>query len=474
MKTIRKPKIGLVGMMATPFRGDKEGFFAADTREMNELASEWHFDLKVIPEGIYNFENAVSAAQALSDWGADYVLVQSSSFAGGDFIRPFARMGVLIGLWGVPEGPPGPEGGLPLNSFTGMNLYNSVLRTVLDVSKVKWFFGRPSDNLFRTRFQVTVMALRALVNLQGAQIGLIGGVAPGFDNLIVDPRDYEGKLGIRVRSLELDAVLRIARGLIDQEEIERRANKFIRPGVRLAKDGHAHLLELARLEIAFEQLVEEYEFDALAISCWPRFQAEPGVAVCSLLGQLNTLGMPAACEGDLPSAVAMLALRLLTGGDPNTLMDLVSVDSDDNSALLWHCGPTSPLLADEGGVEMGSLWLFDKPDGGTQGLHNNLQLRPGAVTLMGLTPSLDGMLVVSGQIDNKKPSYKGSRGWLMDLRINTQSATVPDLVETLMVSGFQHHYPLAYGDLAEACLELGTLLGIPPITRQVSTTYLKG
>ena len=474
MKTIRKPKIGLVGMMATPFRGDKEGFFAADAQDMINLARDWHFDLKVIAEGIYNFENAASAAQVLSDWGADYVLVQSSSFAGGDFIRPFASMGVEIGVWGVPEGPPGPEGGLPLNSFTGMNLYNSILRTVLGIENVKWFFGRPSDERFQTRFQVTVKALRALVNLRGAQIGLIGGVAPGFDNLIIDPRDYEGKLGIRVRSLELDTVLSIARGLKDQEQIENKADTFIHPGVRLAKNSRAHLMELARLGLAFEQLVEEYDFDALAISCWPRFQAEPGVAVCSLLGQLNTLGLPAACEGDIPSAVAMLALRLLTGGDPITLMDLVSVDAEDDSALLWHCGPTSPILADEGGVEMGSLWLFDKADGSTQGLHNNMRLRPGRVTLMGLTPSLDGMLVVSGQIDNKKPSYKGSRGWLMDIKVNTQAVSVPELVETVMVSGFQHHYPLAYGNLAEACLELGTLIGIPPISRQDNTTYLKG
>ncbi len=474
MKPIRQPKVGLVGMMANPFRGDKEGYFVDDAGGMEKLAREWHFELRVIPEGIYNLEDAAFAAHALKDWGADYILVQSSSFAGGDFIRPFATLKIPLGLWGVPEGPPSAEGGLPLNSFTGMNLYNSVLRTVLGAQQVKWFFGRPEDTLFQDRFRVTMTALRAYVNIRGAQIGLIGGVAPGFDNLIVDPRHFENKLGVRIRSLELDAVLEIARSLTDQELIKKRAESFILPGVRLASGNQDHLLKLARLQIAFEQLIEQYAFDALAISCWPRFQAEPGVAVCSLLGQLNTLGIPAACEGDVPSALAMMALRFLTNGDPVTLMDMVSVDVEDNTALLWHCGPTSPLLADNKGVDMGSLWLFDGPEGQTRGLHNDLRLRPGEVTLMGLTPSLERMLVVSGRIDNQKPSYKGSRGWLAELKINAQPSTVPELVETLMVSGYQHHYPLAYGDLAGACLELSIMLEIPPIVRRDYTHHLIG
>ena len=81
------------------------------------------------------------------------------------------------------------------------------------------------------------------------------------------------------------------------------------------------------------------------------------------MGHLNTTGLVAACEGDLTSAVSMLALRYLTKGDVVTLMDLVSVDSEDESVLLWHCGPTSPALADKNGVTIQPLWLFDDPDG---------------------------------------------------------------------------------------------------------------
>lgn len=473
---MRKPKIGLVGMMSTPFRGDKESYFADDRTALQDLAESLDFDLKVLPDGIYSPSDAAKAAEALDAWGPDYILVQASSFASGDFIRPFAKLGVRIGLWAVPEGDPSPEGGLPLNSFTGLNMYNSILRRYLTgyPHPVKWFFGRPVDDLFKNRFAITVAALRAVINLNDARIGLIGGVAPGFDNLIVDPRVYERKLGVRVRSLELDAVLSRAQKVEQGPELDAVMQAFLPENVTMEADGKAHLEELAKLQVAFDALIEAQGFDAVAISCWPRFQVSPGVAVCSLVGQLNTLGQVTACEGDVPSATGMLALRYLTNGEIVTLMDLVSVDPADDSALLWHCGPTSPSLAGEGGVTMESLWLFDDPEKGKMGLHNDLVLKAGEVTVMGFTPNLDGLLVMNGEIDPTKPSYKGSRGWLKDIQINAQPVGVGEMVETIVQHGYQHHYPLVYGNLQAAAVEMAAYLDIPVIEAEPYRDYLAG
>lgn len=476
MAAIQKPKIGLVGMMSSPFRGDKENNFSGDAQSLHALTETLDFELMVVPDGIYTYAAAAAAAEALGQWGADYILVQSSSFASGDFIRPFAHLGVRMGVWAVPEGAPTSEGGLPLNSFTGLNMYNSLLRRYFTgyPHPVKWFFGRPEDPLFINRFKITVAALRAIINLQGSRIGLMGGVAQGFDNLIVDPRDYEARLGVRVEALELDAVLGRARQVEAGPELDQKAESFLAPGVTLGKGGRQHLFELAKLQIAFEAVIAEHGLDAVAVSCWPRFQAEPGVAVCSLVGQLNTLGLVTACEGDVPSAAGMLALQYLTGGAVVTLMDLVSVDPSDDSVLLWHCGPTSPALAGEGGVQMESLWLFEDADGGKMGLHNNLVLKAGEVTVMGFTPNLDGLLVLTGEIDPSKPSYKGSRGWLKQMRVGGKPVDTGSLAETLVATGYQQHYPLAYGDLTGAALEMGLYLGIPALEPRKYQDYLSG
>src|SRR5574341_104047 len=125
---IRKPKIGLAGVMCTPFKGDKDLYYRHDHERLSELAQQYGFELHAIPAGIYTPDQAQAAAAELSEWGADFILLQNSSFASGDFIFPFTEGDALLGLWSIPEGPPAAGGSLPLNSFTSANLYNSLIR----------------------------------------------------------------------------------------------------------------------------------------------------------------------------------------------------------------------------------------------------------------------------------------------------------------------------------------------------------
>jgi hypothetical protein len=474
MRPIRKPKIGLAGVMCTPFRGDKEGNYRSHQQVLEQLADKLGFALHVVTQGIYNQEQANSAARELQDWGADFILLQASSFAAGTFVYPFAELPARLGIWAVPEGAPTAEGGLPLNSFTTANLYNSILRTYLTGYRrpVKWFLGNPDQPLFVRRLQVTVQALRAVVNLPGSRVGLVGGVAPSFDNLIIDERRLRERLGITVVPVEFDEVLRRA-AAIQPERVQAAAGRIRQSAAQIDAGQGEALQKSGQVNLALAELAEQNDLQALAVSCWPRFQSDFKFAVCTVMGQLNTDGLIAACEGDVTSAVSMLTLRLMTGGDVVTLMDLATVDEADDSVLLWHCGPTSPALADERGARMQSLWLFDGAENRQIGLHNDLTLRPGAASVVGFTVDYDRMLVLDGVIDNTKPGYTGSRGWFKTMRLNTQPVSAVDLVQTLMVSGFQHHYPFAYGDLAEPALELCAWLGIQPLPIEPYTSYVR-
>ncbi len=473
MKAITKLKIGLAGVMCTPFRGDKETLYKASSSGLGSLAQKLGFELHVVQQGIYTQEQAKAAADELDAWGADFVLLQASSFAGGGFLYEFTRLPARLGLWGMPEGQPDHEGALPLNSMATFNMYNSIIKTYLPHYKrpTKWFFGPPGQRLFDQRLLATVQALTAIKNMQGCRIGLIGGVAAGFDNLIVDERDLNGRLGIRVVPVEFDEVMQRAK-VAQSNAVQTAAQAIRAPAAQFQAGQEAALERAGRVLVSLNDIATQLDLQAIALSCWPRFQSDYHVAVCSVAGQANTDGLVTSCEGDVTSAASMLMLRYLSGGDVATLMDWVGFDEADDSILLWHCGPTSPALADEGGTKMGSLWLFDGYGGDPIGLHNDLVLKPGLATVAGFSTDFDRMLVLEGVFDNKKPSYKGSRGWLKSLQLNREPISAPDLVETLMSSGYQHHYPVAYGGLGAGALELAAWLGIRPIQAQAYQPWL--
>jgi hypothetical protein len=48
-----------------------------------------------------------------------------------------------------------------------------------------------------------------------------------------------------------------------------------------------------------------------------------------------------------------------------------------------------------------------------------------------------------------------------------------DLVNTVMVSGFEHHFPLAMGDLSESVLEFAAWMSITPIEKVPYRNYLQ-
>lgn len=474
MKVIRKPRIGLAAVMCRPFRGDKEGNYRRQSDQLEQLAANLDFELKIITNGIYSADQAESAASQLQEWGADFIILQAASFASGSFIYPFAKLRVRLGLWAVPEGAPTSEGGLPLNSFTAMNLYNSIIRTRIQNYPwpVKWFWGNPGQALFDKRLEITVCALRALVNLRGTRIGLVGGVASGFDNLIIDEASLNDRLGITVQHIEFTRLMSKVTA-VDQKQASAVASE-IRASATLFDERNTEALQKSgQVNLALAEMAAEEGLDAFAISCWPQFQSDFHFAICSVMGNLNTHGLIAACEGDVASAVSMLMLHYMINGGLVTLMDLATVDPSDESILLWHCGPTSPLLADARGVSMKSLWLFDAPGDIGIGLHNDLVLQPGIVSVMGFNADFNRLLILGGTIDNLKPGYAGSGGWLRSIQLNGESIKTSDLIQTLMVSGFQHHYPLAYTDLSAAGLEICKWLGIEPLFIEPYTSFVK-
>lgn len=471
-------RIYLVSTVQTSFWGSTERQYEKYfVPEMEKLAGELNFALTCQKEIVTNEAEARKAKARICGGEYDLLLIQVSTFADGNIILPLAETGVPMGLWAVPEITP--NGAIPNNSFCGINMYGSILHQYVDRSLAyKWFFGDIRDPLFIDRLRVTVRALGALRSLRGARVGLIGGIAPGFNDLYYDERQTKQTLGITVdRTLEFSDVKDKALSYT-AEQIDPIVDAICSECARVASDTTRMGLEnTARVYKAFEEIVKEREYDAIAISCWPRFRKELGIVVCSVIGRLLENGIVAACEGDVDSAISMLMLSKLTDTQP-MLMDLSKPDFSDNSVLMWHCGSAPKRYADRNGV------LFDghyKPGSRVTCMDNirvsganNMYYAEQPVTIARFTNNYQSVLTFSGSfIDKTDHGYDGSRGWIGNMTMDGAPLSTLSLVNTIMTNGLQHHFPIVSGHVEAEVREIAAWLNIAPVEVTPYQPYLQ-
>ena len=480
VREMKKLNVGLVGSSQLSFPGDKEGQFARSVKEITEMSKKLDFNLWVYPKTVITEEDAQAAAVAIEKHEVDFLLLQCTSYSSGFLLPIFAKIpDTWLGLWAVDE--TAEDGVVPLNSFCSINMYAGILGNYVGKQKrYKWFFGNAGNDMLDNRLAVTVRALTAIKNLRTANIGLIGGIAPGFNDLFFDERKLLDRFpGIKYNRLH------------EIYEITERAKTYDRAAVkelasRMAKEtdnihpAAAEMLETnASVQLAFKEFLEKNKYDALAVSCWPHFQqtfSKP-FSVCSVVGQLNDDGVVTACEGDALSAVSMLMLKYIAK-DTTMLMDLSAFDEKDETVLMWHCGPAAKCFAGKAGYTLGVNYTGLPHEQGKApnccGVARDMVFGERHVTIARLTGEIDQMLVAEGDfIETDKKSFFGSRGWMGGLKMNREKISARDMVNTILSLQFQHHYPIVGGDYSREVLEICAWLGISVLKKVEYQDYLQ-
>lgn len=104
----------------------------------------------------------------------------------------------------------------------------------------------------------------------------------------------------------------------------------------------------AKMFLAFKRLKNMHKIDIFANKCMPEMMSIPfgyGYAACLATCMLNEEGIITACEADVPAALSMYILSLLSGS-PSFFADIAKLNKDENKLSFFNCG-TAPLsLAD--------------------------------------------------------------------------------------------------------------------------------
>lgn len=198
-------------------------------------------------------------------------------------------------------------------------------------------------------------AAMAARRLEGMTLGVFGGRSLGMYTVTADPSQVRRVFGVDVEHVDQLEVLRRAES-VSEEEVRRHLRWLLQRVGRVEYDGRIlteeKLERQLRIYLALKALVRERGFHFCGLKCQPELSdgyVDPCVAVALLNDPYDPEGprepVVCACEADIDGALTMQVLKLLSGGKPTTLMDLLVYDPERHLLFMGNCGGMATWFA---------------------------------------------------------------------------------------------------------------------------------
>ncbi len=427
-----------------------------DTVLAREVLNEARAGLQNIPgvklhgpdDLVMELPAAQAAAQALATEPLDLLVLFQASFADSTMAVALASaVAAPLLLWAVPEARTG--GRLRLNSFCGINLAGHSLRRA--GFRFGYVYAAPNDPAALQKALTLARAGRVARLLKETRIGRFGHNPDGFEPCTYDGDALHHMLGVQVEQRQLDELFAGAQAAAEAE-VDPVLTALSRRVAGLDALDQPALRKTLGSYLTLRRLAGAHGYAGLAVRCWPEFFTQLGCAACGAMSLLSDEGTPCSCEADVNGTITQLILQWLSGG-PAFGTDMVGFDSEQDQAVLWHCGLAPLAMADPEFRPRGTIHSNRKLP-----LLMEFPLKPGRVTIARLTQSGTGayrLVVGGGEMLRAPLSFSGTSGVL---RFDRPAAEVLDII---MKEGLDHHISLTYGDFVAELLALAELLDLP-------------
>ena len=441
-------------------------FAGANLKEMLAALDRREADIIGVRNLLMDSEAVRQALDELRERPLDHILILQVTFTDAAMTVEIARrLETPLSIWAIPE--PRIGGRLRLNSFCGLNLAGHALG--LNGRDFGYLYSTPgADNIDEALDELLAggrlsepvpltdpdggsgAGADAVRSLQGTRICRIGAPPDGFDTCAYDRKKLHALAGVSVEELELETLFAAATA------VGKKAVDATREGVaeKLGGLDRVNQVELNRslkLKTAIDRIRASGGFDAFAIRCWPEMFTEYGGAACGPISMMGEAKAPCACEADVYGALTSLLLQRIADA-PVFLADLVDLDEEDDTGVVWHCGQAPVSMAAPG-------------TGPRATIHTNRQmplllefpLKSGRVTFFRISQARGRTFAVIGGADmlDRPMAFTGTSGVV---RFDSGASTV---LERIMGAALEHHMALAYGDHREELKSAAAALGAP-------------
>ena len=447
-------KIGFVGTAISPYYAEEQEVRKNSEIHLKKILENFDVELISFHKTIFSKEDSIEAENFLKN-KVDFLLIQTSSCSSGEQLYPLCNISSKIGIWAVPDIEK--EGGVKLHSLVSTSHYLGIIKKTLSDRKIKtkWFYNYADTEEFKNKFLITIKSLITQKKLKQSRIGLIGGISPGFDNMIVNNDKIKQNIGTIIDEatiLELvDKAKNFKQSVID-EEIKKIKNAAT--DITVSDDNSFN--KVTRVYFAMKQMREQNNWDSLAVQCWSQFQELYGIAPCMAYGWMGSEdGIAVSCEGDVQGAISMLLLNYISNTEKSsTLLDLATFDKEADAVLMWHCGVSPRHFANEDGIKWVDHSTLGRKTEKKYGVAGDQVFKAQSSTTTYLGNNAERLLVLNSEIFNHtNKGFDGTRGWFKETKLNRLNISAENLINTLNIIGHEHHYAVGQGDHSKELLE---------------------
>ena len=227
------------------------------------------------------------------------------------------------------------------------------------------------------RLQILAKVCEAKQKMQGCRLGIIGQPSDWLISSTFEPTVVRERLGIELVEIPMDELLSAINKTPETAAQEDAPNEAIREALPMAN----------RICGALLTVVEQYRLQGLTIRCFDLLTAVHNTG-CMALARLNSKGIVAGCEGDVPAMLSMMIVQSLLGVS-GFQANPASINPETGEMLFAHC--TIPF-------NMVERYELDTHFESGIGVGIRGYMKEGPVTIFKVSGDLSRSFVAEGQL----------------------------------------------------------------------------
>lgn len=209
---------------------------------------------------------------------------------------------------------------------------------------------RIEDRIFARGLQKFMSVCCMVKNFQNLRVAQVGLRPKPFCSVIFNEGELLQKFGIQTVPVNLAVVIDKYNRILGErdEELEEGA-RLLESRYEIDALSKPLLKKVYAFVLLYEEIIAEYNVDAVSAECWTAMQLAVGAMPCAAYSVLADKGYIIGCESDVLGTITMALLSCASLGRKVPFFGEFTVrhPKEKDMELLWHCGPFAYSLKAE-------------------------------------------------------------------------------------------------------------------------------